>query len=107
MSLLPVSREVEDVCVSSAAKPTNKMQRHPSTKLSAKSSRARSKCSATRLSAYLTAGIGTALVATPQADAAIIGINVGPGGLNIGGANGSVPSNSYNLNFSRLAVRGL
>ena len=76
MSLLPVSREVEDVCFSSAAKPTNEMKKYPSTKLSAKSTRARSTCSAARLSAYLTAGIGTALVGTPQAEAAIITINL-------------------------------
>lgn len=76
MTFLSTSREVEEIGVSPAAKPINKMQKRPSTKSSAKSSRARSKCSAARLSAYLTAGIGTALVATPQADAAIITINL-------------------------------
>ena len=96
MSLLPVSREVEEICVSSAAKPTNEMKKYPSTKLSAKSTRARSKCSAARLSAYLTAGIGTALVGTPQAEAAIITINLsGPyyfpnlGSVNAGQSYGS------------------
>ena len=40
-----------------------------------------------RLAAYLATGIGAGIVATPQADAAIIGINVGPSGFNIEGVN--------------------
>ena len=99
MSLLPVSREVEEICVSPAAKPTNKMQKHPSTKLSAKSSRARYKCSAARLSAYLTAGIGTALVATPQADAAIVLIDITSFGLDGPNAGVSPGSSTAKPNF--------
>ena len=99
MSLLPVSREVEDVCVSTAAKPTNEMKKYPSTKLSAKSSRARSNCSAARLSAYLTAGIGTALVATPQADAAIVLIDITSFGLDGPNAGVSPESSTDKPNF--------
>lgn len=40
-----------------------------------------------RLGAYLAAGLGASTVATPVADAAIVNINIGPSGFNIGGVN--------------------
>ena len=40
-----------------------------------------------RLGAYLAAGIGAAAATAPTADAAIVLIDIGPGGFNIGGIN--------------------
>ncbi|MFM8719051.1 MAG: PEP-CTERM sorting domain-containing protein [Chthoniobacterales bacterium] len=55
-----------------------------------------------RLGAYLAAGIGASTVATPVVDAAIVGINIGPSGFNIGGINGGAPVGgfgSFKFNF--------
>jgi hypothetical protein len=49
----------------------------------------------TRLGAYLAAGLGASTVATPSSDAAIVVINIGPTGFNIGGINGGVASGSF------------
>ena len=46
-----------------------------------------------RLGAYLAAGLGASTVATSTADAAIVNINIGPTGFNIGGINGGVGYN--------------
>jgi len=43
-----------------------------------------------RLGAYLAAGLGASTVATPTADAAIVIIDIGPTGFNIGGVNGGL-----------------
>lgn len=43
-----------------------------------------------RLGAYLAAGLGASAAATSTVDAAIININIGPSGFNIGGINGGV-----------------
>jgi hypothetical protein len=43
-----------------------------------------------RLGAYLAAGLGASTVATSTADAAIVNINIGPTGFNIGGINGGI-----------------
>ena len=51
MSLLPVSREVEDVCVSTAAETTNNM----------KTNRKSTVKQSNRLAAYLATGIGAGL----------------------------------------------
>jgi hypothetical protein len=75
------------------------MQKHPSTKSPAQSSRARSKCSAARLSAYLTAGIGAGLVATPAADAAIVLIDITSFGLDGPNAGVSYGSSTPKPNF--------
>jgi hypothetical protein len=48
-----------------------------------------------RLGAYLAAGIGASTVATPTADAAIVNIDIGPTGFNIGGVNGGVAYGSF------------
>ncbi len=82
MSLLPVSREVEDVCVSSAAEPTNNM----------KTNRKSTVKHSNRLAAYLATGIGAGLVATPAADAAIVLIDITSFGLD--GPNAGVSSGS-------------
>ena len=44
----------------------------------------------TRLGAYLAAGLGASTVATPSSDAALVVINIGPTGFNIGAINGGV-----------------
>jgi hypothetical protein len=46
-----------------------------------------------RLGAYLAAGLGAA--ATSTADAAIVNINIGPSGFNIGGVNAGLALNSF------------
>jgi hypothetical protein len=46
-----------------------------------------------RLGAYLAAGLGAA--ATSTADAAIVNINIGPSGFNIGGVNAGLVSGTY------------
>ena len=46
-----------------------------------------------RLGAYLAAGLGAA--ATSTADAAIVNINIGPSGFNIGGVNAGLVSGNY------------
>ncbi len=43
-----------------------------------------------RLGAYLAAGLGASTVATSTADAAIVNIDIGPSGFNIGNVNGGV-----------------
>jgi hypothetical protein len=48
-----------------------------------------------RLGAYLAAGLGASTVATSTADAAIVNINIGPTGFNIGGINGGVVYNDF------------
>lgn len=57
-----------------------------------------------RLGAYLAAGLGASTVATPTADAAIVNINIGPTGFNIGGINGGlnngVMAQVFNFPFS-------
>ena len=42
-----------------------------------------------RLGAYLTATVGTSLLAAVQSDAAIVTIDIGPGGFDIAGINGN------------------
>lgn len=52
-----------------------------------------------RLGAYLAAGLGASTAATPIADAAIVSINIGPSGFNIGGINGGVaPGSTMTIN---------
>jgi hypothetical protein len=43
-----------------------------------------------RLGAYLAAGLGATTAATSTADAAIVNIDIGPSGFNIGGANAGI-----------------
>jgi hypothetical protein len=45
-----------------------------------------------RLGAYFAAGVGASMAATSTSEAAIITIDVGPAGFNIGGINGGVAS---------------
>ena len=61
-----------------------------------------------RLGAYLAAGLGASTVATPSSDAAIVNINIGPTGFNIGGINGGVASGSLRqpINNFPLASSG-
>ena len=60
-----------------------------------------------RLGAYLAAGLGASTVATPSSDAAIVNINIGPTGFNIGGINGGVTSgSSKSINSFPLASSG-
>lgn len=64
-----------------------------------------------RLGAYLAAGLGASTVATPTADAAIVIIDIGPSGFNIGGLNGGVTygeSDSIsNFPFSSAGILGI
>jgi hypothetical protein len=57
-----------------------------------------------RLGVYLAAGLGASTVATPVADAAIVNINIGPSGFNIGGVNAGLslgsPSSARNFPVS-------
>ena len=48
-----------------------------------------------RLGAYFAASVGGSMLATPNSDAAIVGINIGPSGFNIGGINGGVALGSF------------
>jgi hypothetical protein len=50
-----------------------------------------------RLGAYLAAGIGAAAATAPTSDAAIVVIDIGPSGFNIGGINGGVPANNIGI----------
>lgn len=54
-----------------------------------------------RLGAYLAAGLGASTVATPVADAAIVNLNIGPSGFNIGGVNAglSLGGSNFKSNF--------
>jgi hypothetical protein len=48
-----------------------------------------------RLGAYLAASLGASTAATSTADAAIVVIDIGPSGFNIGGVNAGLADNSY------------
>jgi hypothetical protein len=50
-----------------------------------------------RLAAYLAAGVGASMVGTPDAEAAVVTINVGPTGLNITGSNAGLASGGYRI----------
>ena len=50
-----------------------------------------------RLGAYLAAGLGASTVATPVADAAIVNINIGPSGFDIGGVNAGILPGDFEL----------
>ena len=52
--------------------------------------------SSARLGTYLAAGFGASTVATSTADAAIVNINIGPSGFNIGGVNAGLSLGSSN-----------
>lgn len=52
-----------------------------------------------RLGAYLATGIGASTVATSTSDAAIVQIDIGPTGFNIGGVNAGLSSDQYNATF--------
>jgi hypothetical protein len=53
-----------------------------------------------RLGAYLTATVGTSLLAAVQSDAAIQIIDIGPTGFNIAGPNGGVDPGTMNYKFN-------
>jgi hypothetical protein len=63
----------------------------------------RSRMSAARLGGYLAAGMGAGFLGVPQADAAVVPINIGPTGFNIDGINANVNLGQngfrYILNF--------
>ena len=48
-----------------------------------------------RLGAYLAAGLGASTIATSNVEAAIVVIDIGPTGFNIGGINGGLTSGTY------------
>jgi len=48
-----------------------------------------------RLGAYFAAGVGASMAATSTSEAAIVNINIGPSGFNIGGPNAGVSAGSY------------
>lgn len=48
-----------------------------------------------RLGAYVAAGLGASTAATPITDAAIVDINIGPSGFNIGGINAGKSTNTF------------
>jgi hypothetical protein len=50
-----------------------------------------------RLAAYLATGVGASLVGTPDAEAAVVMINLGPTGLNLLATNGGMSPGSYRL----------
>ena len=52
-----------------------------------------------RLGAYLTATVGTSLLAAVQSNAAIVTIDIGPGGLDIAGINGNASSGGFDKVF--------
>jgi hypothetical protein len=52
-----------------------------------------------RLGTYLTATVGTSLLAAVQSDAAIVAIDIEPTGFNIAGPNGNAPSGDYRLAY--------
>jgi hypothetical protein len=60
-----------------------------------------------RLGAYLAAGLGAAAVATPVTDAAIVNINIGPSGLNIGGVNAGLSLYNYTYRYFPDIGQGL
>jgi hypothetical protein len=53
--------------------------------------------SAARLTGYLAAGVGAGIVGTAPAEAGIVQIDIGPTGFNLGGINGGVTAESYNV----------
>ena len=60
-----------------------------------------------RLGAYLAAGLGASTVATPVTDAAIVNINIGPSGLNIGGVNAGLSLYNYTFTYFPDIGQGL
>lgn len=69
----------------------------PSSTRSARSRAARrpSRPKASRLGTYLAAGLGATTGVAATSDAAIIQIDIGPSGFNIGGVNGGVAAGTY------------
>ena len=59
-----------------------------------------------RLGAYLAAGLGASTVATSTADAAIVNINIGPTGFNIGGINAGIAYDDPSLAIDPFPMPG-
>ena len=59
-----------------------------------------------RLGAYLAAGLGASTVATSTADAAIVNINIGPTGFNIGGINAGIAYHDPSLAIDPFPMPG-
>jgi hypothetical protein len=57
-----------------------------------------------RLGAYFVASLGASTAATSTADAAIVNIDIGPSGFNIGGINAGVPYTQGSYTYDSKTV---